>query len=175
MCASAFSATDALRPSSRSLPLPLLLCFFSYRKGGYFGAQQIQGLVAHYYDFVKPGAAIELNRCVYNAMIDAPRNRQGMCRNGASKCEDCRSRKLDDIISAHFTLCQKPWRCANLRPYPKLCGKLHREWFIARKELEIDSGTFVDYKGEHNPGVFLGYCKSHNTKGYIPIKLKEQH
>lgn len=142
--------------------------------GGYYGAQQIQGLVAHYYDFVRPGTAIELNRCVYNAMIDAPRNRQGLCRNGESECEDCRAAKVESIISAHFTICQKPWKCINHRSYPRLCGPLHREWFRARKDLEIESGTFVEHKGEHNPKIFLGYCKSHK-RGYTPINVKRQH
>ena len=31
--------------------------------GGYFGAQQIQGICSYYYDYLHPGTAVELNRC----------------------------------------------------------------------------------------------------------------
>ena len=39
--------------------------------GGYYGAQYIQGLCAHYYDFVRTRTAIELDRCMYNAMAES--------------------------------------------------------------------------------------------------------
>ena len=40
--------------------------------GVYYGVQQIQGLYAHYYDFVRPGTSMELDQCVYNSMVDGP-------------------------------------------------------------------------------------------------------
>ena len=138
--------------------------------GGYYGAQQIQGLVAHYYDFVKPGTAIELNRCIHNTMADNPRDKSGNCRTGAKNCEDCRSRNIDDIYSAHFTVCQKPWKCPHVSP-SGLCADLHRQWFQARKELEMSSRsfTFTEKSGKHNPNVFLGYCSKSRSNGYIPL------
>ena len=139
--------------------------------GGYYGAQQIQGLVAHYYDFVRPNTAIELNRCLHNTMADNPRDKKGHCRNGAKECEDCRSRNIDDIFSAHFTICQKPWICPHASPYPRLCAKLHRRWFQARKELEMSRGTFTEKEGKHDPNTFLGYCESPMSRGYIPIQI----
>ena len=137
--------------------------------GGYYGAQQIQGVMAHYYDFVRPNTAIELNRCLHNTMADNPRDKNGHCRNGAKECEDCRSRNIDDIFSAHFTICQKPWICPHTSPYPRLCAKLHKQWFQARKELEMSRGSFVEKKGKHDPNVFLGYCNSPMSRGYIPF------
>ena len=139
--------------------------------GGYYGAQQIQGLMAHFYDFVRPNTAIELNRCLHNTMADNPRDKKGHCRNGAKECEDCRSRNIDDIYSAHFTICQKPWICPHTSPYPRLCAKLHRQWFQARRELEMSRGTFTEKKGKHDPNVFLGYCESPMSRGYTPIQI----
>ena len=130
-----------------------------------------KGLVAHYYDFVRPNTAIELNRCLHNTMVDNPRDKEGHCRNGAKECEDCRSRNIDDIYSAHFTICQKPWICPHTSPYPTLCANLHRQWFQARKELEMSRGTFTEKKGKHDPNVFLGYCESPMSRGYIPIQI----
>ena len=48
--------------------------------GGYFGAQQIQGIVSFYYDYYHTNTGIELNRCYINAMAvaDAPRNHKGL-------------------------------------------------------------------------------------------------
>ena len=139
--------------------------------GGYYGAQQIQGLVAHYYDFVKPNTAIELNRCLHNTMADNPRDKNGHCRNGAKVCEDCRLRNIEDIFSAHFTVCQKPWVCPHIKSYPRLCEKLHRKWFQARKEFEILRGAFTEKKGKHNPSIFLGYCGDPMSRGYTPLEI----
>merc|ERR1711981_1501678 len=40
--------------------------------GGYYGSQQIQGLMAYYYDGKHPNSSVELNRCIYNQMVDDP-------------------------------------------------------------------------------------------------------
>eukprot|EP00555_Chaetoceros_dichaeta_P010586 CAMPEP_0198257998 /NCGR_PEP_ID=MMETSP1447-20131203/7527_1 /TAXON_ID=420782 /ORGANISM="Chaetoceros dichaeta, Strain CCMP1751" /LENGTH=351 /DNA_ID=CAMNT_0043945015 /DNA_START=160 /DNA_END=1212 /DNA_ORIENTATION=+ len=85
--------------------------------GGYFGAQQIQGLCSYFYDGLHPGTAVELDRCIYNSMNDSPYKEKkngenkgkNFCIDGKSTCDDCRETDFSLIKSAHFTLCAKPW------------------------------------------------------------------
>jgi hypothetical protein len=84
--------------------------------GPFYGAMTFQGIIPYYYDYLHPGSAVELNRCVYNQMCDNPRDKRtindvvnGNCRTGEKDCEDCRSRPLEDVVTSHFTLCQKPY------------------------------------------------------------------
>lgn len=84
-----------------------------------------QGLIAYYYDHIRPGTAVELNQCRYNHMgVDILcRNLPGCqsgrtpgyghCRNGLPKgqCEDCMVTPMSDIYSVHYTMCRKPWQC----------------------------------------------------------------
>jgi hypothetical protein len=144
--------------------------------GGYFGAQQIQGICSYYYDYLHPGTAVELNRCYYNAMTDAPRQEKtGKCRDGKEDCQDCRDVDVADVKSVHFTLCNKPWKCPEWSGMEKkgikICQKFHAEWFRIRDDLEKTlSGK--DYKnpgGKHKPEIFAGYCNSGHAGGYIPI------
>jgi hypothetical protein len=116
--------------------------------GGYFGAAQIQGLVPYFYGHFHPNTSIELNRCNYNQMADPPRHeKKKVCLTGEENCQDCRDSNMQDIYSAHFTLCQKPWWC----PSPdqqwlaeevwkgrqgELCMNLHHEWHRIRDDLE---------------------------------------
>jgi hypothetical protein len=84
--------------------------------GPFYGGMTIQGLIPYYYEYLHPdheGGGVELNRCIYNQMSDHPSNENGRCRTGqeAEECEDCRKRPLNDIVTAHFTICQKPWKC----------------------------------------------------------------
>lgn len=55
--------------------------------GPFYGAMTIQGLLPWYYEYLHPGRAVELNRCVYNNMADNPTMKeavnditQGRCR-----------------------------------------------------------------------------------------------
>lgn len=82
--------------------------------GPFYGAMTFQGIMPYYYDVLHPGESIELNRCVVNQMCDNPRDGKtidnivhGNCRTGEEDCEDCRNRPLEDIITTHYTLCQK--------------------------------------------------------------------
>ena len=91
--------------------------------GGYVGSMAMQGVVAYYYDHVRPGTAVELNQCRYNHMgmdvrYRAPPNFRrnspfvGKCRNSAKEtCEDCMVTDFDKIYNVHYTLCKKPWQC----------------------------------------------------------------
>lgn len=144
--------------------------------GGYFGAQQIQGICSYYYDHLHPGTAVELNRCYYNAMTDAPRQNDGRCRDGRETCQDCRDVDVVDIKSAHFTLCKKPWHCPEFfgmeTKARNICERLHAEWFRVREDLErklAGTAEYVNPDAKHRPVIFRGYCKSGGGRGYIPL------
>ncbi|KAL7524410.1 hypothetical protein ACHAXR_001557 [Thalassiosira sp. AJA248-18] len=147
--------------------------------GGYFGAQQIQGICSFYYDYKHPGTGVELNRCYYNAMADAPRqSSSGKCRDGHAECQDCRDTPIEEVKSVHFTLCSKPWKCpvwgGVTGETKNICAKFHQEWFRIREDLDRKSAAEegVEYKnpgGKHKPEVFHGYCKSNGERGYISI------
>uniref|UniRef100_A0A6U6KUT6 Nucleotide-diphospho-sugar transferase domain-containing protein n=1 Tax=Odontella aurita TaxID=265563 RepID=A0A6U6KUT6_9STRA len=167
--------------------------------GGYYGAQQIQGLCAYYYDHVHPGTAVELDRCRYNQMVDDPRFGRGVkaepsagmaggafpCRDGRDECEDCRTTPLGKIRSAHFTICQKPWTCRYFGEksagdtHGRLCDELHGEWHRIRSDLEemwrqdgrdtIRVGEVQD--GDYRLDHFRGHCSRAGGRGYIPLKI----
>ena len=152
--------------------------------GGYFGAQQIQGICSFYYDYRHPGTAVELNRCYYNAMADSPRQaakgktEPGKCRDGRDECQDCRETPLEEVKSVHFTLCSKPWKCpirAGQTDLTKdICAKFHSEWFRIREDLDrrralAEGEAYKNPGGGHRPDVFYGYCKSNGERGYIAI------
>lgn len=90
--------------------------------GGFVGAAAMQGLMAYFYDEVRPNTWIELNQCRFNHMgMDVlyrgspsfmPRHpKRDQCRNDLDECEDCQITPLDQIYSIHFTQCRKPWNC----------------------------------------------------------------
>jgi len=155
--------------------------------GPFYGSMTFQGIIPYFYDELHPGTGVELDRCVYNQMCDNPRDQKtvndvvsGRCRDGRDDCPDCRSRPLDDVRTAHFTLCQKPWWClphgAN-RIQDRLCRKLHGEWFRIREDWERMRG---DGKGGVRDGLgngifqkdhFRGWCKSQGKNGYIPVNV----
>lgn len=147
--------------------------------GGYFGAQQIQGICSYYYDYKHPGTAVELNKCFYNAMADSPRqSKTNKCRDGKEDCQDCREVHIEEVKSVHFTLCAKPWKCpmwAGQSDLTKdICKKFHAEWFRVREDLDRDralkkGAAYKNPGGTYKPEVFHGYCKSNGERGYIPI------
>lgn len=167
--------------------------------GPFYGSMTFQGIIPYFYDHFHPGTGIELDRCIYNNMADNPRDEptkndivHGSCRDGYhrpdknDKCEDCRSRPIEDVITTHFTLCQKPWGClpqsAN-RIQDRLCRKFHGEWYRIREDLETtlwgreivplsNSEEVVKVRGgDFQIEQFRGYCKGHGEAGYIPVVL----
>ena len=46
------------------------------KTGVFYGSMTFQGIVPYYYDFLHPGEAVELNRCIINQMADNPRNKR---------------------------------------------------------------------------------------------------
>lgn len=149
--------------------------------GPFYGFMTIQGIIPYYYDVLhkNKNEAIELNRCIYNQMMDNPRdntandNPQAKCRTNQEECEDCRTRPLEDIVSAHYTFCPKPWNC-----FPndddtielRLCRKLHHEWFRIRSELEQSWGRDPVGTGTFQQEHFFGFCSDYGQAGYMRIE-----
>ena len=146
--------------------------------GGYFGGQQIQGLCSYFFDGLHPGTAVELNRCIYNAMNDSPKKarKKGdteVCIDGRDTCEDCRQTDISLIKSVHFTICQKPWVCPRyIVAEPSLCTEFHRKWFLIREDFEKQQNTFVNLQNQTDfyTDVFRGYCTGGGERNYIAIK-----
>jgi hypothetical protein len=150
------------------------------KSGKFWGSMTFQGLLPYYYKILHPGQAVELNRCIYNNMCSKPREEKsvnntllpGDCFTQEEDCEDCRARPVKEIVSTHFTVCQKPWMC--MRHWKdsinhRLCRSLHGEWFTARSEMETSWGRAGKGNGtvdEH----FRGYCHTHGEKGYNLIQ-----
>eukprot|EP00543_Licmophora_paradoxa_P008740 CAMPEP_0202454458 /NCGR_PEP_ID=MMETSP1360-20130828/12184_1 /ASSEMBLY_ACC=CAM_ASM_000848 /TAXON_ID=515479 /ORGANISM="Licmophora paradoxa, Strain CCMP2313" /LENGTH=303 /DNA_ID=CAMNT_0049073775 /DNA_START=62 /DNA_END=973 /DNA_ORIENTATION=+ len=129
--------------------------------GGFVGAMAMQGLMAYYYDHVRPGTGVELNQCRYNWMGMDTRYRAhpnfhknnpkvGKCRNDRDYCEDCMVTDVKKIKNVHFTECRKPWNCVgigvkggakgkaidtNAGSYEK-CMELVRLWHGYRTDFE---------------------------------------
>lgn len=92
------------------------------------GSKAMQGLIAYYYDVLRPGVSVELHGCRYNWMggdvfyrgVPSFNPRQypekvGKCRNGAEECEDCQKTDFSEIGSVHYTNCRKPWNCIGIK------------------------------------------------------------
>lgn len=159
--------------------------------GKFYGSMTIQGLLSHYYTSALHNAdtgleseastAVEVNRCVYNNMASSPRtspNAKGgggpnKCFTGQETCEDCRMRLFEDIVSTHFTVCQKPWLCkrhAQKNPEHVLCRKFHGAWFSIRSEMEQSWGRSGRGNGTWELDLFQGYCRDFGAKGYLAIE-----
>jgi len=148
--------------------------------GPFYGFMTFQGLIPYYYDVLHENEAIELSRCVYNQMADNPKDKrtvndipQGRCRTNQEECEDCRNRPLEDVVSAHFTLCQKPWLClpqdADIIQL-RLCRKLHHQWYRIRSDLEQSWGREAYGNGTYQKDHFFGFCTKHGKPGYLHIE-----
>jgi len=86
------------------------------------GAMAMQGLMAYFYDMIRPNTAVELNQCRFNHMGMDVRYRHhpnfrmnkktyGKCRNNGDYCEDCMVTEIQQIYNVHYTQCRKPWNC----------------------------------------------------------------
>ncbi|KAG7348233.1 hypothetical protein IV203_016938 [Nitzschia inconspicua] len=146
--------------------------------GPFYGGMTIQGLLPYFYEHLHPGRAVELNRCIYNNMNDNPfmerKNGEKRCRTDQESCEDCRFRPKEDVVTFHFTICQKPWSCLSFRSQQdkfKLCREMNHEWFAYRSKLEQTWGRSGFGPGEFKPNHYLGYCSDRGTGGYLPIAL----
>ena len=150
--------------------------------GPFYGSMTFQGIMPYYYNVLKGGTqSMELNRCIYNQMADNPRTGKtiqdkvsGTCRTNTDTCEDCRERPISDVVTTHYTLCQKPWWCVphaadNLQH--RLCRQLTHVWYQVRSELEQSWGRSGRGPGEYDVDQFYGYCSKPGKEGYVPMVL----
>jgi hypothetical protein len=150
------------------------------KTGKFWGSMTWQGLLPYYFHILHPNHSVELNRCIFDTMAQGPRfdirpwknETEGMCFT--ETCEDCRIRPIEDIYSAHFTSCLKPWTCTrhNSKTLESgLCRKMHHAWFSMRSDMEKswgrtgqgDSPEWTDK--EH----FFGYCSGRGAAKYHKV------
>ena len=146
------------------------------RIGSFWGGQTIQGIMPYFYHSIHPGDAMELNRCVYNCMVDNPYSAgTTRCLDGNATCQDCRLQQIEHVVTAHFTICQKPWTCTmHANPRNKdLCIKLHDKWFQLRDEYERELGIDLNYREKNTRYAgSLGMCRGYGDNKYIPMPVK---
>lgn len=137
----------------------------------------IQGLFPWYYQYLQPGKSLELNRCIYNNMNDIPylerNNGKKICRTNEKQCEDCRFVNATDVVTFHFTICQKPWSCLSYKHKIdrfELCREMNRLWYTYRSELEISWGRSGNDTGNLKPNHYRGFCSKTGTGGYRRIQ-----
>ena len=81
----------------------------------WYGGETIQGLLAFYYRAYQAPQALELDRCVHNAMSEPSHDKWGNCFSitnfTTAECHtDCQTMNLSDIYSIHYTNCGKSVR-----------------------------------------------------------------
>lgn len=141
----------------------------------------MQGLMAYYYDHVRPIGVVELNSCRYNHMgmdnlyranpnfmARYAREHAGKCRSTRSDCEDCTITNSSLIFNVHYTQCRKPWNCVSVADgTPEAvgagidtttgnlehCVELTTKWHVVRKDLEDKLYSLTNDKG-----IFEGHA-----------------
>ena len=152
--------------------------------GGYPGAAQISGFLSFMYrpgqqsssavtsGSAAAGAAVELDRCVYNNMQDPPYiptgpGRQQVCTTLAESCpNDCQTTPFEKVKIAHFARCRKPWNCEKYDMEMQLCNQFFHRWFETR--LYMEEGWNMDVpKGDKSNWFYpssLGFCRKLERK-----------
>lgn len=176
--------------------------------GGFQGAMAYQGVVAYFYDQLRPNTAVELNICKWNQVVadviwrgPLAMEHHMQCREYPldgkfetnTNCEDCRVTPIDQVNSAHYTACKKPWECTI--PHPRqtkivndqyrlnhltnitTCGILFSKWFELRQDFEDMLALETQLRpsrrdGKFEPAYFLGNCAS--SGNYIPMNPPPQ-
>lgn len=145
------------------------------RIGNFWGGQTIQGIIPFFYKVKQPDGGKEVNRCVYNCMVDNPyRPKTTQCLDKKPTCQDCRLQNPDLVKSAHFTICQKPWTCTkHLNPKNMvLCEIFHKKWFALRDELEQELNLDTSYRKKDTKFInSMGMCKGYGDDKYISIPI----
>ena len=80
-----------------------------------------------------------MDRCIYNYM--GPDDEKLMKPEEVNKCT------LDQIKTAHFTICQKPWSCHIKNE--GACPGLHQKWWDMR--WRVEANLFPERKIERKP------------------------
>ena len=96
------------------------------------------------------------------------------CLNHEETCQDCRLQTFENVSSAHFTICQKPWTCTkHLNPKNSvLCEIFHDQWFLLRDEFEKEHSLDLSYRVQDSTYKnSLGMCTGYGDKEYMPIPI----
>eukprot|EP00977_Amphora_coffeiformis_P028451 scaffold35225_cov183-Amphora_coffeaeformis.AAC.3 len=143
-----------------------------------YGAPQIQGLLGFYYGHRHPQKTVELHHCYHNAMNFNKLGFRGLCRvpvNG--ECEDCGTKNVTELYSAHLTLCGKPQKCPGEKYWQSnlekrkignlhLCRAMHERWHRTRYDLERKMGIEQPYDEKDS---FYGHC---DNGRYISLNME---
>ena len=98
------------------------------------GAMAIQGVMAYFYDEIRPSTTVELNECLYNHLgmdttyqeggpwFNARWGVTGKCRDSQDTCDQCKFTPIEDIYNIHYSPCGKPWHCITQ-------GEVHQQGF----------------------------------------------
>ena len=98
--------------------------------GWYWGGMTVQGVLPFYYHRVsRPHRTLIVDRCKYNTMADTTE-----CTDTANNTRN--TLESGEVVSAHFTVCQKPWTCfrrfwskrLDTEFNAKLCLQLHNRY-----------------------------------------------
>jgi len=145
--------------------------------GPFHGGMTIQGLFPWYYQYLHPGNSVELNRCIFNNMNDIPylkrNNGKKICRTNEEECEDCRHTNMTEVVTFHFTICQKPWHCLEYKHQLdnfRLCRQMNKLWYTMRSRLESSWGRTGKGTGSLKPEHYNGYCREAGANGYERIQ-----
>ena len=115
----------------------------------------------------------------------------GQCRNGRlDDCEDCMMTDIDEIYSAHYALCGKPWYCASKstpqQPNKKQdkgkpfvmrdfqvnrdhCMQLVERWHSMREDFENAVGIHDEARAKtfsYKREYFHGHCGGEGNEYY---------
>ena len=96
------------------------------------------------------------------------------CLDKKDTCQDCRLQTFENVYSAHFTICQKPWTCTR-HMNPKnavLCEIFHDQWFALRDGFEKANNLDLSYRAQHSHyRNSLGMCTGYGDDKYLPIPV----
>jgi hypothetical protein len=145
--------------------------------GGFYGAQQIQGLVPYFYDILHPQTAVELNPCVYNNMAQSlhghPNNPQDRdkCRTSEETCRDCFQQDPTTVKTFHFTVCPKPWLCRTpslSTDAGPMCQYMTRQWYQRKREVDSDRTVVKTSvcKPRKKDNLHSGCCRQGGANGF---------
>jgi hypothetical protein len=122
--------------------------------GWYWGGMTVQGILPYYYHRITtPNRSLIVDRCYFNTMADTP---------------ECSTQTLDELKSAHFTVCQKPWGCF-MSIDNRLCRELHRRWFELRSEAEAFYGIPSSNRACNPGGGHKNYHIMSLEKAHFPL------
>ena len=100
-------------------------------------------------------------------------NGKKICRTNEEECEDCRHTNMTEVVTFHFTICQKPWHCLEYKHQLdnfRLCRQMNKLWYTMRSQLESSWGRTGKGTGSLKSEHYNGYCREAGANGYERIQ-----